>query len=73
MYIKSWNDVPAGAKVIQDTYNEVYEVFINDKCQKCLRIVGFQVPSTRQHLIGQEQVIDFDASCMYDQPWIRIG
>jgi hypothetical protein len=72
MYINNWNEVPVGAKVIQDTYNEIYEVFINDKFQKCLRVVGFQVPSKRDNVIGQEQVIDFDASCIYDQPWIRI-
>lgn len=41
-YIENWSDVPVGARVIEDTYNEVYEVFMKDG-ERWLRQVGWQI------------------------------
>lgn len=73
MYIKSWNDVKDGARVIEDTYNEIYQISTRDG-KRYLTIVGSQIPSARvDKLIGQERVIDFEPTCIYDQPWIEIS
>ena len=70
MYINNWNEVPDGATVIEDTYNEVYTIFTKDG-QRYLRQTGWQMGSKP---VPEENVrlIDFDPNCIYDQPWIRI-
>lgn len=69
MYIYNWNEVPDGAHVIEDTYNEVYEVFTRDG-KKWLRQVGWQV---NHHPVPEyERPCDFDPHCTYDQPWILL-
>lgn len=67
MYIESWDDVPAGTKVFEDTYNEVYEVFIKDG-EKWLRQVGWQFGD--KPVPQLERPADFSPSCIYDQPWL---
>lgn len=69
MYIESWNTVPDGAKVIEDTYNEVYIVFSRDG-KKWLRQVGWQVGD--KPVPDYERPCDFEPNCIYDQPWIRL-
>ena len=70
MYIRDFKTLPDGAKVIEDTYNEIYEVFTkNDK--QYLRVVGSQVPSDKIR-IGEVRLIDFSPDCIGEQPWIRI-
>lgn len=69
MYINSWSNVPDGARVIEDTYNEVYQVFTRDG-QRYLRQVGWQVGN--KPIPEYERPIDFEPNCPYDQPWIRI-
>ena len=69
MYIQNWNEVPDGATVIEDTYNEVYRVFTKDG-QKWLRQVGWQVGN--KPVPEWERPCDFEPDCIYDQPWIRI-
>ena len=74
MYINNWNEVPDGARVIQDTYLEVYEVFTKNG-KRYLRIVDFETKSKnkeRLQSIGEEIEIDFNPDCIYDQLWIRI-
>jgi len=69
MYINHWNEVPDGATVIEDTYNEVYQVFTKDG-KRYLRQVGWQVGD--KPVPEYERPIDFEPNCIYDQPWIRI-
>jgi hypothetical protein len=69
MYFHSWDEVPDGAQVIEDTYNEIYEVFTKDG-QKWLRQVGWQFGS--KPVPDLERPCDFDPQCLYDQPWLRI-
>ena len=69
MYIDNWNIVPDGARVIEDTYNEVYVVFSKDG-QKWLRQIGWQVGD--KPVPDYERLCDFEPNCRYDQPWIRI-
>lgn len=61
MYIQSWNQLPDGAKVIQDTYSEVY-IFCREKDGNYLL----------EEKSGKKEKIDFSPNCRYDQPWIRI-
>lgn len=70
MYIENWDNIPCGAKVVQDTYNEIYEIVVVDRKRK-LKQVGWQVPTNRD--IAEDFVeLDFEPNCSYDQPWIRI-
>lgn len=69
MYINNWNQVPDGAKVIEDTYNEVYTIFTRDG-KRYLRQVGWQI-GDKPALEG-ERLIDFEPNAPYNQPWIRI-
>lgn len=69
MYINNWNEVPDGARVIEDTYNEVYTIFTRDG-KRYLRQVGWQIGDKPVH--EYERPIDFEPNAMYDQPWIRI-
>ena len=69
-YITSWDSVPDGATVIEDTYNEVYTIFTRNG-QRWLRHIGWQVPSKRP-ITGEERMIDWDSQPYMDQPWIRI-
>lgn len=71
MEITDWDLVPDGTRVIEDTYNEIYEVFTKDG-YKWLRQVGWQV-GNRPILLNEERPCDFDPACMYDQPWYTIG
>lgn len=70
MYIESWNMVPDGARVVEDTYNEVYVVFTRDG-KKWLRQVGWQV-GDKPVPENYERPCDFQPNCTWDQPWIRI-
>lgn len=70
MCIYSWSDVPDGARVIEDTFNEVYEVFTKDG-RRWLRQVGWQVGD--KPVPDYECPCDFDPACTYNQPWYRIG
>ena len=63
-YIESWDDVPIGSKVIEDTYNEVYEVFIKDGV-KWLRQIGWQI-GNKPIPTANERPADFSPNC--DQP-----
>jgi hypothetical protein len=69
MYINNWNEVPDGARVIEDTYNEVYAIFTKDG-KRYLRQVGWQVGD--KPVLEGERLIDFEPNALYDQPWIRI-
>ena len=72
MKIEDWDDVPDGARVIEDTYNEVYTVFTRDD-KKWLRQTGWcggrNNPSIPEN---SERVIDFEPNCTWDQPWYRV-
>lgn len=70
MYIENWSDVPVGAKVIEDTYNEVYELFMKDG-DPWLRQIGWQVGN--RPVPEYERPADFESNCIYDQPWLIIG
>lgn len=67
--IENWNELSPGDKVIEDTYNEVYEFFLKDG-QPWLVQVGW--------LYGNKPVpdyarpCDFEPNCMYDQQWIKL-
>lgn len=69
MEISNWGSVPDGSRVIEDTYNEIYEVFTRDG-QKWLRQVGWQIGN--RPVPDREIPADFEPDCMYDQPWYRI-
>lgn len=66
-YIENWSDVPVGARVIEDTYNEVYEVFMKDG-ERWLRQVGWQIGD--KPVPELERPADFSPNCIYDQPWL---
>ncbi len=70
MYINSWNEVPDGATVIEDTYNEVYTVFTKDG-KRYIRQIGWQV-GNKPVLDDSERELNFSPNALYDQPWIRI-
>ncbi len=70
MDIFDWNDVPDGAIVIEDTYNEVYEVFIKNG-KKWIRQIDWQI-GDKDIPENNERLCDFDPVCIYDQPWYRI-
>jgi hypothetical protein len=67
-YIEDWNDVPDGAIVIEDTYNEVYEIFTRDG-KRWIRQVGWQV-GDKPVPENTDRVLDFEPNCTWDQPWI---
>ncbi len=71
MYITSWNSVPVGSTVIEDTYNEVYQVFMKDG-EKWLKQIGWQY-GNKEIPADNERPCDFDPACIYDQPWIVLG
>lgn len=71
MYIRTWDDVPVGARVIEDTYNEVYEVIMHEG-KKALKQVGWQLSWTTKPISDVIRIIDFDPNAPYDQPWIRL-
>jgi hypothetical protein len=71
MEIESWNQVPDGATVIEDTYNEVYTVFTGTDGLRYIRQIGWQIGDKPVPL--NERVLDFEPNCMYDQPWYRIA
>lgn len=65
--IHSWNDVPDGTKVIEDTYNEVWKIFTTND-GRFLKQVGWQMgnkPVPEDNIIW----IDFEPDCTWDQPW----
>jgi hypothetical protein len=68
--IRNWNDVPDGSRVVEDTYNELYEVFTKDGI-KWLVQVGWQVGN--QPVPDYCRPCDFEPNCMYDQPWYIIS
>jgi hypothetical protein len=81
-YIKNWNDVHDGTRVIEDTYNELYELKFEkvdgatDKWP-VLYHIGWRYCNNdvvRQKLekrgLDEPRVVDFDPDCMYDQPWL---
>lgn len=70
MEINNWNKVPDGAHVIEDTYNEVYEIFTKES-ERWLRQVGWQIGG---HPVpnNYERLIDWDPQPYMDQPWYRI-
>jgi hypothetical protein len=70
MNIENWADVPDGATIIEDTYNEVYTILTKDG-KRYLRQIGWQVPDKRKINDGLRE-IDFEPNCIYDQPWYRI-
>lgn len=70
MYINNWNEVPDGATVIEDTFNEVYEVFTRNG-ERYLRQIGWQM-GDQPIPKNNEMIIDFAPHAMYSQPWIRI-
>lgn len=66
-YIDDWSEVPEGGIIIEDTYNEVYEVFIKDG-KRWIRQIGWQVGD--KPVPSFERLLDFEPNCTYDQPWI---
>jgi len=73
-YISSWKEIPDGAKVIEDTYNEIYVVGTEDN-KRTLTVVDFQIrPKNwkRDKRLGKVITINFDPNCAYDQPWLRL-
>jgi len=72
MKIEDWNDVPDGARVIEDTYNEVYTIFTRGG-KKWLRQTGWCGGRNNPPIPeNNERVIDFEPNCTWDQPWYRI-
>ncbi len=69
--ITDWNELPDGARVVEDTYNEIYVVFSRDG-QKWLRQVGWQTGSAPVPQ-NSERPCDFEPNCTWDQPWYRVG
>lgn len=70
MKIESWNQVPDGATIIEDTYNEVYTVFTGTDGLRYIRQIAWRMGDKPVPLY--ERVLDFEPNCMYDQPWYRI-
>lgn len=80
--INHWSEVPDGAMVIEDTYNEVYEVFTKDG-QKWLRHVDWQYGNQpipvklcdygSRRVRANERPCDFEPNALMDQPWYRIS
>lgn len=68
--IDNWHSLPDGSRVIEDTYNEIYEVFTKNG-EKWLRQVAWQIPDERP-ISKDERRIDWEASAFMDQPWYRI-
>lgn len=69
-YIESWSQVPDGAVIIEDTFNEVYEVFTRDG-ERWIRQIGWQLKRTTKPVPkNKERPLDFEPNCAWDQPWI---
>jgi hypothetical protein len=72
MKIENWGDVPDGARVIEDTYNEVYTIFTR-RGQKWLRQTGWCGGRNNPPIPeNSERFIDFEPNAFMDQPWYRI-
>jgi|APSaa5957512622_1039677.scaffolds.fasta_scaffold07821_10 hypothetical protein len=71
--IHNWYEVEEGDLVTEDTYPEVYEVFMRDG-ERWIRQVGWEVKTTKPVPPPEEteRPCDFDPHFMYDQPWYRI-
>lgn len=74
-YINNWSQVPDGTRVIEDTYNELYELrWINGI--PVLHHIGWRYCQEKHRAKLEEKPldppreIDFDPDCMYDQPWL---
>jgi hypothetical protein len=70
MTIHNWNEVPIGAHVIEDTYNEIYEVILVNG-REHLKQIGWQF-GNRPIPPNNIRSCDFDPSSIYDQPWYVI-
>lgn len=70
MYIEHWGQVPDGATIIEDTYNEVYRIYSRDG-KRYITQIGWQV-GNKPVPENTERELDFSPNAMYDQPWIRI-
>lgn len=71
MKIESWDSIPDGATVIEDTYNEVYTVFTGKDGLRYIRQIAWRVGN--KPVPFNEMVLDFEPNCVYDQPWYRIA
>lgn len=71
MYINAWEHVPDGSRIVEDTYNEVYEIFTRDG-KRYIRQVGWQVPTTRA-IDPYERELTFFPNAPYSQPWVVVG
>jgi hypothetical protein len=69
MYINSWDEVPDGAWIIEDTYNEVYEVF-TEEGKRYIRQVAWQ--HGNRPVPENVRLLDFEPNAPYNQPWIRL-
>jgi len=59
MYIESWSDLPDGARIVEDTYNEIYTVFTRNG-KKWIRHTGWQNPRTTKSPSLAERELDFE-------------
>ncbi len=73
MYIESWDNVEPGTLVIEDTYPEVYILFLKDG-KKWLKQTGWQNDLEHKRDVPvYERECNFEPNSLYDQPWIAIG
>lgn len=66
--IKQWSDVPEGARVIEDTHTELYEIYTKDG-EKYLKHIGWRNIVGRDRELDEDRLIDFSPNAMHDQPW----
>jgi len=65
--IEDWNEVPDGEVIIEDCYNEIYEIFSRDG-KRWIRQIGWAIgddPIPK----NTERLLDFEPNCTWDQPW----
>lgn len=85
-YVNDWGDLPVGARFIEDTYNEIYEVVetgsyeapvIMDLKNPEMRfgvkaiVVGYQVGDKEPPKDQEPEVFNYDLN--WGQPVIRVG
>lgn len=67
--IYSWEEVPIGARVFEDTFNQVYTFFEREGAL-WLKQTGWQC-GDKPIPENNEKVIDFEPHALYNQPWYQ--
>ena len=68
--IRQWTEVPEGTRVIEDTYNELYEMKWQEG-KPYLHHIGwrYERKGIRDRYLCKSRLADFEPNCTYDQPW----